>query len=238
MSLSPIKQEILETMLLNETPLKATEIAKEAKKEFQPVMMHLLGLTRMGYVMSPQKGLYIITTQGKKALGVNEVSKEKANQILAYATHDKSFNFYKAVDTPLNIHAHNLRDFTAKIDKVDLASLEFHFGRGDFEAWFKGLGDEELAKKMALLKKHNPQGEDVREELHEVVGRRYRQLAQLTGQVFPEDEQENASVHEHSHTHGSEQHSHEHTHNQGHEDDHKHEHDHVHTHDHSGHTHT
>ncbi len=37
MSLSPIKQEILETMLLNDKPMKAMEIAKEAKKEFQPV---------------------------------------------------------------------------------------------------------------------------------------------------------------------------------------------------------
>ena len=37
MSLSPIKQEILETMLLNEKPLRAMEIAKETKKEFPPV---------------------------------------------------------------------------------------------------------------------------------------------------------------------------------------------------------
>jgi hypothetical protein len=237
MSLSPIKQEILETMLLNDILLKATDIAKEAHKEFQPVMMHLLGLIRMGYVSSPQKGLYIITTTGKKALGVNEVTKEKANQILAYVPHDKSFNFYKAVDTPLGIHAHNLRDFTQKIDKVDLASLEFHFSRGDFEAWFKGLGDEELAKKMALLKKHNSQGQDLREELHEVVGRRYRQLVQLTGQVFPEDEQDNASMHEHSHTHDGIEHSHKHIHDQGHKDDHEHEHDHVHNHDHPGRVH-
>ena len=57
---------------------------------------------------------------------------------------------------PLNMHAHNLRDFSDKIDKVRRSrQLEFHLKRGDFEAWFKGLGDEELAKKMAMLKKHN-----------------------------------------------------------------------------------
>jgi hypothetical protein len=221
MSLSPIKQEILETMLLNETPQKATEIAKEAKKEFQPVMMHLLGLTRMGYVSSPQKGLYIITPQGKKALGINEVTKEKANQILAYAPHEKSFNFFKAVDAPLNIHAHNLRDFTGKIEKVELASLEFHFSRGDFEAWFKGLGDEELAKKMAILKKHNPAGEHLREELGEVVGQHYRKLAELTGQVFPEDQHVH-QVHEHPHVHGTAEHTHKHEH--GHDPEHSHTH--------------
>ena len=196
MSLSPIKQEILESMLLNDTPYKAMEIAKEAKKEFQPVMMHLLGLTRMGYVTSPEKGLYVITAHGKKALGIPEITKERANSILAYAPHEKSFNFYKSVGNPLSIHAHNLRDFTTKIDRVDPLSLEFHLKRGDFEAWFKMLGDEELTKKMALLKKQGLIGEELREELNDIVGRRYHELAELTGQVFPEDQQE----HNHSHS--------------------------------------
>jgi hypothetical protein len=212
MSLSPIKQEILETMLLEDEPQNAADIAKEAHKEFQPVMMHLLGLVRMGYLSSPSKGLYIITAQGKKALGLPEITKEKATQILAYAPHDKSFNFYKSVDNPLGVHAHNLRDFTVKIDKVDISSLEFHLKRGDFEAWFKSLGDEELVKKMALLKQRNLTGEHLREHMHEAVDDHFHELAVLAGEVFPEDE---------------EKHSHEH-----------HSHDHTHDHEHVGHTHS
>jgi hypothetical protein len=212
MSLSPIKQEILETMLLEDEPQRAADIAKEAHKEFQPVMMHLLGLVRMGYVSSPSKGLYIITAQGKKALGLPEITKEKATQILAYAPHDKSFNFYKSVDNPLGVHAHNLRDFTVKIDKVDISSLEFHLKRGDFEAWFKSLGDEELVKKMALLKQRNLTGEHLREHMHEAVDDHFHELAVLAGEVFPEDE---------------EKHSHEH-----------HRHDHTHDHENVGHTHS
>jgi hypothetical protein len=209
MSLSPIKQEILETMLLEDEPQKAMDIAKEAHKEFQPVMMHLLGLTRMGYVSSPSKGLYIITAQGKKALGIPEITKEKATQILAYAPHDKAFNFYKSIGNPLGVHAHNLRDFTVKIDKVDPASLEFHLKRGDFEAWFNGLGDEELVKKMALLKQQNLTGEHLREHMHEAVDRHYHELAQLTGEVFPEDEAEHSHAHhEHTHDHEPAGHSH------------------------------
>lgn len=211
MSLSPIKQEILETMLLEDEPQKAMDIAKEAHKEFQPVMMHLLGLIRMGYVSSPSKGLYIITAQGKKALGLPEITKEKATQILAYAPHDKSFNFYKSVDNPLGVHAHNVRDFTVKIDKVDLASLEFHLKRGDFEAWFKSLGDEELVKKMALLKKRGLTGEHLREHLHEAVDMHFHELAVLAGEVFPEDEAEHGHAHhEHSHEHSGQEHSHTH----------------------------
>jgi DNA-binding MarR family transcriptional regulator len=190
MSLSPIKQEILETMLLHAKPLKAMEIAKETKKEYQPVNMHLLGLIKMGYVSLPEKGLYAITEKGKKAIGITETTKEKAAAILAYAPHDKAFNFYFTVGKPLSLHAHNLRDFPNKLDKADVASVEFHMQRGDFEAWFKGLGDEELVKKTALLKKKNFVGEDLRKQLHNVVELRYLELAKLSGQPIPTEEQE------------------------------------------------
>jgi hypothetical protein len=194
MSLSAIKQEILETMLLNEKPLKAMEIAKEAKKEYQPVNMHLLGLIKMGYVSLPEKGLYAITEKGKKAIGITETTKEKAIAILAYAPHDKAFNFYVTVGKPLSLHAHNLRDFQNKLDKADIASVEFHMQRGDFEVWFKGLGDEELVKKTALLKKKNFVGEDLRKQLRNIVRLRYIELVKLSGQPIPIEEQE------HNHT--------------------------------------
>ena len=182
MSLSSVKQDILETMLVYEKPLRAMEIAKETKKEFPPVMMHILGLSRMGYVTSPEKGLYVITEKGKEALGLPQINKEKATAILAYAPHDKTFEFYADVGKPLNLHAHNLRDFANKIEKADLASIQFHTKRGDFEAWFTGLGDIELAKKVALLKQRNLAGEDLRSQLHEIAKQRYITLAKLAEQ--------------------------------------------------------
>jgi hypothetical protein len=172
-------------MLLNEKPMKAIEIASESKKEFPPTMMHLLGLTKMGYVASPEKGHYVITERGKSALGLPEINKEKAAAILSYAAQDKAFIFYVSVGKPLNLHAHSLRDFANKLDKVDLTSLEFHLQRGDFEAWFKGLGDAELAKKTALLKKKNVVGEDMRKQLRVIVEQRYLVLAKLAGQPIP-----------------------------------------------------
>ncbi len=197
MSLSPIKQEILETMLLNGKPLKAMDIANEAKKEYQPVNMHLLGLVKMGYVNLPEKGLYAITEKGKKALGLpEEVTKEKAAAIIAYAPHDKAFNFYVTVGKPLSIHAHNMRDFAVKLDKADLTSIEFHMQRGDFEAWFKMLGDEELAKKIVLLKKRTLAGEDLRTQLKHIVEQRYVELANLAGEPIPNEE----GNHTHEHT--------------------------------------
>lgn len=186
MSLSSVKQDILETMLLYEKPLRAMEIAKETKKEFPPVMMHLLGLARMGYVSSPEKGLYVITEKGKEALGLPQINKEKATAILAYEPHDKAFEFYSDIGKPLNLHAHNLRDFANKVEKADVASIEFHTKRGDFEAWFTGLGDVELAKKAELLKQSNISGEELRTQLHEIVRQRYVDLAKLAEQTVYE----------------------------------------------------
>ena len=182
MSLSPIKQEILENLLLNDKPMKAIELAKEAGKEFPPVMMHILGLKRMGYVTSPEKGQYVITQKGKEALGLPEINMEKATAILSYAPYDKAFHFYADVGKPLNLHAHDIRDFANNIEKASVESIQFHMNRGDFEAWFNGLGDQELAKKVALLKQKNVVGEDLRKQLHEIVEQRYVALAKLAGQ--------------------------------------------------------
>jgi len=187
MSLSPIKQEILEIMLLNEKPMKAMEIAQQTKKEFKQVNMNILGLIRVGYVSVPEKGHYTITEKGKEALGIPETTKEEAAAILAYAPHDKAFEFYAEVGKPLNLHAHSLRDFANKLEKVEQASIEFHTKRGDFEAWIRGLGDEELAKKVALIKQKYVGGNDLRRQLHTVVEQRYLTLAKLAGQPIPSE---------------------------------------------------
>jgi hypothetical protein len=185
MSLPPLKNEILETMLVNDMPLRAAQIAKEMGKEFPSVMMHIIGLTRMGYTSSPEKGLYTITEKGKKALGIPEINSQNAKAILAYRPHDKSFHFYASMGKPLNTHAHSLQDFCGKISKVSTESIEFHMNRGDFETWFAGLGDVELQKKTALLKEKKVVGDDLRRKLQEMVEKRYIILSKIAGQAIP-----------------------------------------------------
>jgi DNA-binding transcriptional ArsR family regulator len=179
MSLSPVKYEILKIMLLLDKPEKATHIAQEAGKDFPSVMMHIIGLTRMGYTTSPEKGKYTLTEKGKKALGVPEINRDNARAILAHVPQDKSFHFYASIGKPLSLHAHSLQDFRDKILKVDADSINFHMNRGDFEAWFAGLGDVELAKKTALLKEKKMVGEESRRRLHEIVENRCIVLASV-----------------------------------------------------------
>jgi hypothetical protein len=179
MSLSPTKYKILETMLLLDKPERATHIAKETGKEFPSVMMHIIGLTRLGYTASPEKGLYTITEKGKKALGIPEINRENAKTILASTPNEKSFHFYADVGKPLSLDADSLQNFRDKILKVDVNSIEFHMNRGDFEGWFICLGDVELAKKTALLKEKKIAGEELRTRLHDIVANRSMVLANM-----------------------------------------------------------
>jgi hypothetical protein len=181
MSLSPVKYEILKTMLLQDKPERAVHIAKETGREFPPVMMHLIGLTRMGYTISPEKGHYFITEKGKRALGLPEINQEKAKVILAPTSNDKAFHFYAGLGKPLNLYAHGLQDFCAKIPEVTVDSVEFHINRGDFEAWFTGLGDAELAKKVALLKEKKLTGEELHRKMQKIAENQCIALAKLAG---------------------------------------------------------
>jgi hypothetical protein len=183
LSVSPVKRLILETMWVLDKPAKATEIAKDTGVNFPSVMMHIIGLTRLGYAMSSEKGFYAITEKGKKSLGLPEVDKEKATEILAYLPVEKSFHFYADYGKPLSVHAASLQDFCEKIMNVDSSSIEFHASRGDFEAWFNALGDSELARKALLIREHKLVGEELRKKLHDAVKNRYEELAKMKKQA-------------------------------------------------------
>jgi hypothetical protein len=169
-------------MLIASNPQSAADIAKEVKEEPRMVTMHLLGLIRMGYAATPEKGKYVLTEKGKQALGTPQTTKEAASAILGYRAHDSAFSFYSDIGKPLNMHAHTLRDFANKLEKIDAKSIEFHVGRGDFEAWFTAIGDADLAKKTAAVKQKKLAGENLRKQLREVVEQRYIELAKLSGQ--------------------------------------------------------
>jgi hypothetical protein len=181
--------------LLSRTePQNVADLAQEINEEPKMVTMHLLGLIRMGYVVTPEKGKYQATEKGKSS-NKPEFTKEQAQAILSYKPHDQSFSFYSDVDKPMGMHAHTLRDFANKIGRIDAKSVEFHVGRGDFQTWFIGIGDVELAKKTNVLKEKKLSSQALQSELHHIVEHRYVELAKLADQ--PVDEPE----HHHEHAH-------------------------------------
>ena len=179
MSISPVKRLILETMWMIDRPAKAMEIAKDTGVKFPAVMMHIIGLAKLEYAREAEKGLYVITGKGKKTLGFAEVDKEKAAEILAYQPAEKAFHFYADVGKPLNAFAASLGDFRGKIQNIDVDSIEFHLNRGDFEAWFTGLGDFELARKTLLVREQKMLGEELRKKLDEIVRNRIEELSKI-----------------------------------------------------------
>ncbi len=179
MRLSPVKRLVLETMWVLDKPAKAVEIAEEVGLGFPSVMMHIIGLGKMEYVKTPEKGQYVITENGKKALGFPEIDGEKAQQILEYLPVEKAFHFYADVGKPLNVFAANLQDFCDKILKVDISSIEFHTCHGDFQAWFAALGDMELSRKILLIQERKASGEELRKKLYDTAKDRCEELSKI-----------------------------------------------------------
>ncbi|MCK4933913.1 hypothetical protein KAS06_04510, partial [Candidatus Bathyarchaeota archaeon] len=64
---------------------------------------------------------------------------------------------------------------------VPIRSIEYHMERGDFERWLSQvLGDDELAKSIALLNKQGLVGETLRKNLIHIVEARLEKLGALT----------------------------------------------------------
>jgi Family of unknown function (DUF5752) len=110
---------------------------------------------------------------------MSQVSKTvDTSRVLRTVPFENSFQFCTNVGVYTTVAAASLMDFAAKLDVVDVVSVEFHYPRGDFQFWItKTLGDEELGNRMCLIKK-GLHWEQLREELLKLVNER---ISELTG---------------------------------------------------------
>ena len=106
----------------------------------------------------------------------NKILKNVASNILRSVPPQNAFYFYRAIGAPTGAAARNLPDFLGILNTIDLTSLQFHLGRGDFENWVKMLGDNTLANQLAGLKEKKLRGEDLRLQLVETVRTRLDSL--------------------------------------------------------------
>jgi Family of unknown function (DUF5752) len=105
-----------------------------------------------------------------------KILKNVASNILRSVPPQNAFYFYRAIGAPTGAAARNLPDFLGVINSIDVTSLQFHLGRGDFENWLKMLGDDTLAKQIATLKDRKLRGEDLRIQLVHTVKARLDSL--------------------------------------------------------------
>jgi hypothetical protein len=72
------------------------------------------------------------------------------------------------------LQAKTIKDFYEIVQQVDVACLEFHFYRGDFENWIRtACDDAAFADELANMKKAQLKGEDLRKEITKAAEARY-----------------------------------------------------------------
>jgi hypothetical protein len=105
------------------------------------------------------------------------LKKVDASTVLRTVPFENGFQFCSNVGIYTSVAATSLTDFAAKLDFVDVVSVEFHYPRGDFQFWItKTLGDEELGNRMCLIKS-GLHWEQLREELLRLVKERISELS-------------------------------------------------------------
>jgi hypothetical protein len=107
------------------------------------------------------------------------IHKEKASKILRTVTHPNAFYFFTDIGEYSGESAASLAEFNKKIKTVDGKSVDFHFGRHDFEIWIRRtIGDEYLADTVSKMPQ-SLHGEKLRGEINKAVERRLTQLKKL-----------------------------------------------------------
>jgi hypothetical protein len=138
------------------------EFAKKTGLTSNQIAQDMQALAKDGFLKKVGAGL-TITPKGKEAL-----------KTVAPLPANLRFEFYLAVGQPTCISAGSIKEFHDEAQKVNVASLEFHLGRDDFENWFRSaLGDASMADEFVKIKKTELKGEDLKVAISKAVKAKY-----------------------------------------------------------------
>jgi hypothetical protein len=102
---------------------------------------------------------------------------QSSARILRTLSRENAFYFFTSVGNYTGQRAMSLEEFAGKIREVEIASLEFHLYRGDFEKWVADvLEDKELKRRISYLKHLKPVGNTLRDQLLFTVSKRFEEL--------------------------------------------------------------
>ena len=106
---------------------------------------------------------YAITKKGKAILKAQVTVPE-----------NEGFLFYLELGKPAGFTAKSITEFYKVVGQVDVASLDFHLYRGDFENWvISAVNEASLAEELAQMKKEGIRGEPLRQKLTATLKGRY-----------------------------------------------------------------
>jgi hypothetical protein len=129
---------------------------------FTEIMAQMQELAKHGYLRRAGGG-FAITDKGKDAL--------KPYKLVAA---EKRFQFYTGIGQPTELSAGSVNEFCEAVSKADVASLEFHLGRDDFQKWLQdAIAESVFAGDLDKIKGANLHGEDLRDAILKAAASRY-----------------------------------------------------------------
>jgi hypothetical protein len=102
--------------------------------------------------------------------------RDKAADTLRTVTPDTAFYFYREIGQPLGVSSKSLGEFASMVKGIDPSSVRFHVERGDFESWFRKLGDKTLADQVASLRGKKISPNELSVKVSSMVGTRVDEL--------------------------------------------------------------
>jgi hypothetical protein len=106
-------------------------------------------------------------------------SSNKTKNPLRVVPDAQGFHFYKDVGDYCGVSVHSLGEFADALQYICSEAIVFHFERGDFQNWIRGvIGDAELAQVIDDIKmcERHFAAESCRKEIVERVNVRILQL--------------------------------------------------------------
>jgi Family of unknown function (DUF5752) len=104
------------------------------------------------------------------------IRRDQTVDTLRTVTPDKAFYFYTGIGQPTGVSSTSLSEFASAVKGIDSSSIRFHVERGDFESWFRNLGDKSLAAEVAALRGKNISPDVLRGKVSSMVEKRVDEL--------------------------------------------------------------
>jgi hypothetical protein len=113
-----------------------------------------------------------VLKQKTRAYSPKTTARKNPSQAPFSVPPQKAFYFYTNIGAPTGQVASSLEGFANQLKTVNVASIEFHMQRGDFENWIRDVfHNNKLAARLKLIKALGLKGEKLREAVYEEVKR-------------------------------------------------------------------
>jgi len=154
--------KVLKAMSQAASRMNLNEFARVVGLDSNQTLEIMQELAKAGFLRKIGGG-YGLSDKGKAAL-----------KAFATVPEDMEFRFYVGIGQPTGLQAKTIKDLYEIAKQVDVASLEFHLYRGDFEHWVRtACNDAAFADELANIRQAQLKGENLRKEIIKAAEARY-----------------------------------------------------------------